>query len=104
MIKKIAMAVVLVAGSFAAGAWWEWAKLDRSLKDLAWVQANYLRQQGGSYNFGSYELYSLDAGKHWFSVERVGEDGLQAVGPADPKLLAHLKMVDEIFRQAERPR
>src|SRR6185436_208531 len=91
--------VVILALVFGAGAWWQQNRQSRSLSDLTWYRANYLRQQGFTVGFGQYELYSLDGGKNWFSVQRIGADGIQSIGPADPKLLAQLKAFDALIQK-----
>jgi hypothetical protein len=74
-------------------------------RNLAYYEKTYLRMQGSSTGFGTYELLSFDAGKRWYAVERGEENAVIIRGPAEeifPGLIAHLDAYDRLFEYVKK--
>lgn len=66
-------------------------------REIDWFTHTYLVRSGWNHLFGNYYLMSFDGGKNWYQMEHQEDDGLVVKGPADAKLLAHLKGRDALL-------
>jgi hypothetical protein len=83
---------------------------ERLQRDLSWYQTNHLSKQGATTLWPGakgqmidYHLYSLDAGRNWYAIERKGEE-IIIKGETEkiyPGLLKHLDNWDKLWKHVE---
>ena len=74
-------------------------ELRRTKESLKYFEETFHSTSGSALGFGDFDLITLDGGKHWWNITRTNE-GTVVNGPANPKLLAHIKGLEDLYAYA----
>lgn len=100
-MEKLFVGLLVLAFCVTLASWYLRGEELKSANDtLEWYRVNYLRKQGWSQKWGSFNYISLDAGKNWWIADTANKE-IKIVGPAPAEHLTEMAGWDKLIDYAK---